>query len=428
MLSPVFFARRPAILFDLKARMREESSKMIGYKEALEQTLQAVRPLDAEVVPLMQLVGRVAAEGIYATVDSPSVDASFKDGYAVRSADVAGARPESPVRLRLIGTVPAGGTFDGVVTPGTAVRILSGARIPEGAEAVLADEFASDDGQFVVAVNDAEPGRNILRRGCDVRNGDLLVAAGTVLRPAQVGLLAAAGLREARVVRRPRVAIIATGDEVVAPGGSLREGQLFASNLVTLASWCAYFGMATTLDVVSDDPDAIRARVLEAIRAGDAVLTSGGAWNGERDFVVALLHQLGWREIYHRVRMGPGKAVGFGLLEGKPVFCLPGGPPSNQMAFVQLALPGLLRLGGRWDTGLPQMSVTLAESVAGQEDWTQFIEGRLEYADGEALFHPFRMGSRLRPMARSDGILQVPEGVSAIPAGSRVRIQVLPCA
>lgn len=403
-------------------------TKMIGYQEALERTLQAIRPLDAEVVPLLQLAGRVAAEDIYATVDSPSADVSFKDGYAVRSADVAWATPDAPVRLRLLGLVPAGGSFEGTVAPGTAVRILSGARIPEGAEAVLADEFASSDGQFVVAMNNAEPGRNILRKGCDVRAGDLLVAAGTVLRPAQVGLLAAAGLREARVVRCVHVVIIATGDEVVAPGGSLREGQLFASNAVTLASWCKYFGMGTTVDVVSDDPDMIRRRLEEAIRLGDAVLTSGGAWNGERDRVVGLLHQLGWQEIYHRVRMGPGKAVGFGLLEGKPVFCLPGGPPSNQMAFLQLALPGLLRLGGRREAGLPQISVTLAEGVEGQEDWTQFIDGWLEYSGVETLFHPFRMGSRLRPMARSDGFLQIPEGVSAIPAGSHVRIQVVLCA
>jgi len=410
------------------AREYDGFAKMIGYKEALERTLQAIRPLGAEAVPLLQLVGRVAAEDVFATVDSPSVDASFKDGYAVRSADVSGARPECPVRLRLIGSVPAGGRFEGAVTPGTAVRVLSGARIPEGAEAVLADEFASDDGHVVVAVNDAEPGRNILRKGCDVRAGDLLVAAGTVLKPAQVGLLAAAGVCEARVVRRPRVVIIATGDEVVAPGSSLREGQLFASNLATLASWCVYYGMETTVDVVKDDPRAIRHLLLEAIQSGDAVLTSGGAWTGERDFVVALLQQLGWREMYHRVRMGPGKAVGFGLLGGKPIFCLPGGPPSNQMAFVQLALPGLMRLGGRREAGLPQVSVTLAEGVEAQEDWTQFVEGRLEHTDGEALFHPFRMGSRLRPMAQSDGILQIAEGVSAIPAGSRVRIQVMPCA
>lgn len=400
-------------------------NQLISFNRALQLTLDAITPLDSERVPLSRLTGRVAASDLYASVDSPSADVSLKDGYAVRSADIAAATPDNPVRLRLMGAASAGGDFAGEVGRGTAVRILSGARIPSGAEAVLAEEFTDDDGCWVTATNHAEPGCNILPRGTDVHSGQLLVSAGTVLRPAQVGLLAAAGHDEAPVIRQPSVAIIATGDEVVAPGEALREGQLYASNLVTLSAWCTHYGLATTVNVVRDDAPAIEDHLLEAISASNAIVTSGGAWKGERDLVVGLLDRLGWEKVYHRVRMGPGKAVGFGLWQGEPVFCLPGGPPSNQMAFLQFALPGLLKLAGHRQPGLPEVTVRLAESVHGQRDWTQFVEGRFQKQAGETSFRPFRMTSRLQSMATAEGFLAIPEGTAHISRGGRVQVQVL---
>lgn len=397
----------------------------ISYTRALQLTLESISPLDAEVFPLSQITGRVIASDLHARVDSPSVDASLKDGYAVRSADISYATPQDPVRLRLIGSVSAGDRFEGEVIPGTAVRILSGARIPPGAEAVVSEEFTRRDGNWVTVTNFAQPGRNILLKGSDVSVGQLLVSAGTLLRPAQVGLLAAAGYSEVPVIRRPRVAIIATGDEVIAPGEELSEGKLFASNLVTLEAWCSLYGMETTLSVVQDDAEAIKRHLLEAIAASDIILTSGGAWKGERDLVVSLLDQLGWQKIYHRVRMGPGKAVGFGLWQEKPVFCLPGGPPSNQMAFIQLGLPGLLKLGGQRQPGLARTVVKLAERVEGQRDWTQFIAGRFQKRGDEIHFHPLKMTSRLGSMAEAEGFLAIPEGTAHIPQGTRVSIQVL---
>jgi molybdopterin molybdotransferase len=400
--------------------------QLTSYTCALQLTLESISPLDAEVLPVSQITGRVAAGDLYAQVDSPSADASLKDGYAVQSADISHASPQDPVRLQLIGSVSAGGKFEGEVAHGTAVRILSGARIPTGAEAVIAEEFTREEGHLVIVINHAESGRNILRKGGDVRAGQLLVPSGTLLRPAQVGLLAAAGHSQVPVIRRPRVAIIATGDEVIAPGEELSEGKLFASNLVTLDAWCSLYGMETTLGVVQDDADLIGRRLHEAIAASDAIVTSGGAWKGERDLVVRLLDQLGWRKIYHRVRMGPGKAAGFGLWQGKPVFCLPGGPPSNQMAFIQLALPGLLKLGGQRQPGLPRTVVKLAERVEGQRDWTQFIAGRFQKRGDEVLFYPLTMTSRLGSMAEAEGLLAIPEGTAHIPQGAMVSVQVLP--
>lgn len=400
---------------------------LFSYEEALAATTAEIDPLPSETKPFSELVGRITVNDVFALVDSPSIDVSLKDGYAVRSADIAAAVPENPISLEVIGELAAAGesSVEGI-GEGETVRILSGAPIPKGADAVLAEEFASEQGDYILAKADAKPGQNILQKGTDVRGGQRIIPAGTALRPAQVGLLVAAGHHEAAVVKQPRVAIIATGTEVIAPGHSLKAGKVFASNLVTLAAWCQYYGMMTSTKVVEDDRESIKAALMEAIEGHDAIVTSGGAWTGERDLVAMLLEAMGWRKVYHRVRMGPGKAVGFGLWRGKPVFILPGGPPSNQMAFLQLALPGLHRLSGYSQLGLPTRKVKLASTVTGQRNWTQFMEGRFKKVQNSIRFQPHKQESRLQSMADCEGYLKIPEGISSLEAGQEVSIQVLP--
>jgi molybdopterin molybdotransferase len=399
---------------------------MISYNEALSLTLAQITPLPAEAISIAQALGRVLAEDLVARVDSPSANVSFKDGYAVKSQDIAQAAVHQEVCLQVVGNAAAGSPWNWEILHGQAVRILSGAVIPQGADAVLSDEFTRVEGDRVIAKNDAAPGRNILLRGMDVRCGQKLVSAGEVLYPTRLGLLAAAGYETLQVTRRPRVAILATGDEVVAPGLPLMPGKLYASNLVTLAAWCQRFGFGTTLQVLPDDPSRIQQGLLASSETCDAILTSGGAWKGDRDLVVHLLDELGWKEIYHRVRMGPGKAVGFGSLAGKPVFCLPGGPPSNHIAFLELALPGLQRLSGWTETGLPYIAAQLAETIAGQPDWTQFVHGRMERRGQSIMFIPtWKEASRLSSMANSDAVAVIPEGVSQLLQGEQVLIQQL---
>jgi molybdopterin molybdotransferase len=399
---------------------------MIGFDEALEITLASLAPLGAETLPLSDLAGRVLAEDVPARVDSPSVTASLKDGFAVMAADIVSASKVTPVRLRLVGAAAAGHASEAEVAPGTAVRVRSGAPIPTGADAVLADEYAREGEGHVMALADAGLGRNITRRGSDVARDVIVARTGERLRPARVGLLAAAGWHEMPVVSQPRVAILATGDEVVAPGQTPRHGQLFASNLVTLQAWCHYEGMATHVRVLPDEHDALRDGLLAALKESDVVLTSGGAWKGDRDLVAGVLDGLGWEKLYHRVRLGPGKAVGFGLREGRAVFILPGGPPSNQMAFLQLALPGLHRLAGRSQPGLPTRVCRLTADVMGQRDWTQFLEGRFVREGGALGFEPRKLRSRLQSMADCEGYLKLTEGTEHLAADSRVCAQILP--
>jgi molybdopterin molybdotransferase len=398
---------------------------MISYKEALQRTLGEISPLGKEEVNVADATGRIIADDCYALVDLPTIDVSLKDGYAIRSKDIASATPENPVLLDLIGLATAGNHWEGEVKDGTAIRILSGAAVPLGAQAIVAEEFATDDGQKVTVINHSEPGRNILPKGNDIFAGQLILKEGAVLHPTNMGHLAAAGYSTLSVRKQPQIAIIATGDEVIAPGMPLTEGKLYASNLITISAWCNRYGMKTSTEVVKDQEERITMELTDRIRDHDAIITSGGAWKGDRDLVIGLLDQLGWQKIYHRVRIGPGKAIGFGLYDGKPIFCLPGGPPSNHMAYLQLALPGLQKLGGAKNPGLLKVIAQLSETISGMRSWTQFIHGRLEIRHDKMIFQPIKLKSRLQMMAQADGITRIPEGTEMISEGTMISVQVL---
>jgi len=399
---------------------------MCGFDEALALTLGGIEPLPAERVDLLDAAGRVLASDAEATVGSPSLDVSFKDGYAVCSEDIETACAGSPRTLKVIGEAAAGAPSMERVVHGTAIRITSGAPIPGGADAVVAGEFCEEERGTVRIGLDAEPGRNILSRGTDIRAGQTVLSRGEELGPAHLGLLAGAGIQSVDVVRRPRVAIIATGDEVVAPGRVLEPGKLFASNLVTLSSWLVGFGIEVRTGIVGDSEEALSDSLCRMRDESDALLTSGGAWTSKKDLVVALFDRLGWRKVYHRVRMGPGKAIAFGIWEGRPTFCLPGGPPSNEMAFLQLALPGLLRMAGMRRLPFPKIHAALASDVRGRDmRWTQFVHAILSRKEEELQVTPHRPKSRLRSMAEAEALIQVPEGVKVIEAGSVVPVQLL---
>jgi molybdopterin molybdotransferase len=398
----------------------------IGFPQALKLTLASVSPLAPEKCLLADGLDAVAAEDIYAAVDSPSVSTSLKDGYAVRSSDIAGATPERPVRLVVTGVAAAGAPAQESVLPGAAVRILTGGRIPWQADAVVAEEFAALENDGIVVDQAIAAGRNVLPLGTDVAAGEKLLSAGDRLTPGRLGLIAAAGLSHVRVHRNPRVAVIATGDEIRLPGTPLAQGQLYASNAVTLEAWCRRLRCETALAIVPDQRDAILATLREAVQTCDAVLTSGGAWSGERDLVRQALEKLQWRMVFHRVRLGPGKGTGMGLVGRRPVFMLPGGPPANLIGFLKLALPALRKMGGHRDGGLRKQRVCLQQDVRGRRDWTQAVFGNfLTDGEGRRRFQPDRQSSRLKSVGHAQALLTVPEEVDQMAAGTSVEVEVL---
>ncbi len=399
----------------------------IGVYEALQLVLEAIRPLASQVTALADAVDRIAADDLRARVDSPSVDASLRDGYAVSSRDLVVAEPKSPVRLGLSGLAAAGGTRKDEVVPGSTVRVLTGARMPGGADAVVTEEDVSVEDGEVVFTAPSKAGAWILARGGEVAVGDRVAQAGDVLSPARVGLLAGAGYSHVRVIGRPVVTVVAIGDEVVAPGAPLDEGELYASNMVSLCAWCHRYGWPVHAAIVRDEPEAIERALLEGVKRGDAIITSGGAWTGDRDLVAGALERLGWRQIFRTLRMAPGKGAAFGWLQDKAVFVLPGGPPAAMIGFLQIALPGLLMLGGCKETGLPRAEARLSSDLIGRNrEWTQFVFGRLK-ADDSAypLFDALPRGNRLVAMAEADALAAIPEGVGKLRAGSLVHVQLL---
>ncbi len=408
-------------------RAEEESTGLIGLEAARDLVCRHIAPLAAEAAPLLRAPGRVLAREVLARADSPSADVSLKDGYAVRSQDTKLASKQSPARLRVSGSQFAGERGEATTRPDGCVKITSGAILPEDADAVVGIEFCTETSGGILVREPVAAGLNVLSQGTDIAAGAALGGPGDRLSPGTVGWLAAAGLDQVPVYRLPTVSLVATGDEVVAPGAPLERGQLYASNLVTLSAWLGAFGIATVLEILPDRRDDLRRELPRAIESHDALLTSGGAWGSERDLVVGVLEELGWKRVFHRVRMGPGKAIGFGLLEGRPVFCLPGGPPSNEMAFLQLALPGVLRLAGWQGSPFPCLTARLTEAVTGRDiEWTQFKRGRLHRGrDGIFRVTPYLPRSRLESMALADCLIMVPEGVERLAKDDWVSVQLL---
>lgn len=406
----------------------DEGIGYVGYREAFDLIDSNVRLVEVEEVSLDSGIGRIVAGDVVARVSYPGTDVSLKDGFAVKSADVAGASVRHPVRLKVIGSVFAGSKFTGEVVGGSTVKVCSGAPIPRGAEAVVSGEFGDELSPREVSIKaDAAPGRNILRAGGEVTAGAVIISQGGRLLPGYLGLAAAAGISRISVYRRPLVAVVGVGDEVVAPGENLRPGQLYASNLVTMQAWLASFGISCATSVVRDNEKAIRQELHRLLPGVDAILTSGGAWGSERDLVIGSLDRLGWQEKFHHVRMGPGKGIAFGLWEGKPVFCLPGGPASNEMAFLQLALPGILRMGG--DTRHPLQSVParLTENLKSRHRaWTEFKDAVLSRdTGGNYTVALYRHRSRLQAIASANSLVCIPEGVASLSAGDIINVQVL---
>jgi molybdopterin molybdotransferase len=205
----------------------------------------------------------------------------------------------------------------------------------------------------------------------------------------------------------------------------LSGGKLYASNMVEIGSWLAYYGLSHSAVLVADSASEIQAAIASQLQEADVFITSGGAWGSEHDLMLDVVEKLGWQGIYRRVRMGPGKPVGFGLLEHKPFFILPGGPPSNEMAFLQLALPAIMKMKGEVAFSFPVARAQLAETVRGHKDWTQFIHARLEADKHELIVTPAKLKSRLVSMARKDALIIIPEGWEELTAGESIEIQIL---
>jgi molybdopterin molybdotransferase len=399
---------------------------MIRVADALARVMAGITPLPAESVPLHDALGRVLAEDVVSTEDIPPFRNSAMDGYAVRAADLSGASRSSPARLRVVGHGPAGYAPSATVSPGTAVRIMTGAPLPPGADTVVRFEETDNRSDTVAIYLSQEPWVNVREAGEDIRDGVLVLGVGTALRPAEIGVLASLNRPRATVHRRPRVAILSTGDEVAPLGQPLQPGQIRDSNSHTLAALVRRCGGEPQLLGVARDTIGELTAALHAAREADLILSSGGVSVGDYDMVKDVLRAEGRIDIW-QVRMKPGRPLAFGHLGDRPFLGLPGNPVAAYVSFEVFARPVLLRQLGHADCRKPTILARLTEPIANRGGRQHYIRAEVAPGpDGPTVRPTGEQGSGvLTALVRANGLLVVPDGTDHLPAGAHVEVEML---
>ncbi len=403
-----------------------ETPKLTEFEQARAAILERARPLAVERLPLRRALGRNLAEGVAAPEPVPAFDNSAMDGFAVRGEDTRGARPEAPVALRPGGESRAGSPASAALEQGEAFRISTGAVLPAGADAVVRVEATRlEDGQVLVG-EEVEAGHDVRRAGDDVRAGEVVLPAGCRVGPAELGVLASLGAATVACHRRPRVAVLTSGDELLEPGDAMRPGAVRNSNAYSVPALAEVAGAeATVAGPAPDDPAATRAAI-EPLLGADVVVLCGGISVGEHDHVKRALAELGVEQRFWRVALKPGRPTWFGSRGETLVFGLPGNPVSAMVTFVLFVRPALALLGG----GRPDRQRTtarLAGDIEASPDRTQAARCRLELREDGWLAHPAeRQGSHvLTSMLGADALAIVPAAPGPLRAGDRVEVELL---
>jgi molybdopterin molybdotransferase len=390
-------------------------SELLSVDEALALVLERVQRLESERVPVAAAAGRVLAEDVRAAVDLPPFRSSAMDGYAVRAAD-------APGRLRVVGKVAAGRPSEHVLKPGEAIGIATGGVVPDGADGVVPIELVVETDNSI-EIGPVEPNAHIRPVGGDVRQGDVILAAGTVLGPGQLGAAAAAGVAELVCSRRPRVIVLSTGTELQRPGQPLGPGEIYESNAPMLAAALVTAGaQAETVASVADDADAHRA-ALERGLGADVLVSSGGVSMGPHDLVRATAAGLGVEEVFWRVAIKPGKPVAFGVRGRTLVFGLPGNPVSALVGFELFVRPAVRALQGAAEPGPAYRSGRLGAPLRRNGHRDEFARARSRLADGEVVLEPVsgQESHMIVRAAAADALVLVPRGDGELPAGAGVR-------
>jgi molybdopterin molybdotransferase len=395
---------------------------MPTYEEARSCILESITPLGVEKVEILESLGRVLAEDVFAPWDMPLWDNTAMDGFAVRSGDCAGSDS-----LKVSGFLPAGENMTTSVEPGTAVKILTGAPIPPGADAVVPIEEVDDKGDTVLIKGQVKTGDHIRFKGEDVKAGERIIPAGTVIRPYEISMLASFGKLFVPVYRKVRVAILSTGDELVEPGEALSPGKIINSNAITVAAAVRELGgEPVMLGIARDDRDSLRQKLAEGLNA-DVLITSAGISAGDRDLVRAVLDELNVKLVFWKIDIKPGRPTAFSIRDGKPVFSLPGNPVSTMITFEEFVRPALLKMMGHKKVIKPLIKATLKGAVKKKPGRVNFLRVSLEKENGELFARsPGKQDTGiLKTMLLSGGIAVIPSEQEDLREGDQVDVQLL---
>ncbi len=415
---------------------------MISVEEALDKVLSYVEVLEPERKPILDCLGQILAEDVYSTIDIPPLDNSAMDGFALRAEDTRGASESSPRRLAVAGEIAAGSMPTKEVGPGMAIRIMTGAPMPEGADAVVKFEDTDEvirkssgkDLSQIGILCEANKGLNVRRRGEDIARGSLVLQEGTVLRPQEIGVLASLGLPTTLVIRRPLVAILATGDELVGVDQQLPPGKIYDSNTYTIAAEVLrYGGIPRILGIGRDSVECLTEKIDEGLDA-DMLITSGGVSKGDYDIVKDVLAEQG--EIgFWTVRMKPGKPIAFGVIEKRkgrkkrkvPHLGLPGNPVSSMITFEQFARPAILKMMGKKILAKPTIRATINGDIT--DTGGRRVFARVMVTKRGDQYHAAVTGPQgsgiLTSMVKANGVAVIPESSKGVKAGDMVEVQML---
>lgn len=415
---------------------------MITVEQALERILGYVEVLEAEERPLLEALGQVLAEDVASSFNIPPLDNTAMDGYAVRATDTGGASPDSPVILRVTGEVAAGYVFEGAVSAGTAVRIMTGAPVPSGADAIV--PFEETDEPFDTApegsrrleasvrvFKQALPGANIRRAGEDVRKGQTVLAKGSVLRPSEIGVLASLGRATVQVVRRPVVAILSTGDELVEAGQPRPPAKIYDANAYSVAALVSrYGGVPRLLGIARDTVEDLTARIHEGLDA-DMLVTSAGVSRGDYDVVKDVLAHEGDIDFW-TVAMKPGKPLAFGCFPKHdrrvPHIGLPGNPVSSMVTFELFGRPALMKMMGKTDWRRPVVRAIAEERIANRDDPRRFY-ARCIVRERDGRYYASLTGPQgsgmLTSMVYANALTVIPPEVDEVQPGEEIDVIML---
>jgi molybdopterin molybdotransferase len=397
---------------------------VISVDQALSIVLEQVEPLAVETVSLEQAYRRILAEDVRADINLPPFDRARMDGYAVRSSDVAAA----PVKLRVIGEIAAGASFDRKLNAGEAVKIFTGAPVPVGADAVQKVEVTRANGGAVEILESVKPGQFITPHSSEVAAGERVAEAGREIGPAEMAVLASFGYASVKVARRPRVAVISTGSELVNVSSKPTGAQIRNSNSYTLGSYAEHAGaVVDILGTVEDTPEATRDALINAADNRDIVITSGGVSMGDYDLVKATLNQIGAEVYFDKVSIRPGKPTVFARRDNTFFFGLPGNPVSTSVTFNVFARPAIRKMQGDSSPALATIRARLSRALKDASSRRSYLPARLIIEEGNALAEPLKWGgsSDLVAFMRANALIIVPEDIHEIAEGELVDVMVI---
>lgn len=397
------------------------SLKSLQLEEAVAAFTQGASALPSESRPLLEALGCVLAENAVSQTDQPPFPRSPLDGYALLSSDSAGASRERPVTLKVIDRVCAGDTADVKVTPGAAVRIMTGGMLPEGCDCVIRQEDTDYGEDFVNIYTYANEFDNYCRQGEDFKAGDVLIPRGTKINASAVSVLACAGFGSVRVSRKPRVFVISTGDELVAPGEPLPKGKIYNSNLFYITSRLSELGAAITGVLTSgDDRAQITSALLEAVKTSDLVITTGGVSVGQKDLMPAATKELGAELVFHGVAMKPGSPVLYTRLAGVPVLSLSGNPFASAVTFELFARKLLAKFMGDDTIPMRRVNAVLASDFLKPSPGRRLIRG--VFSDGQVSLSGGHSSGQIHSMVGCNCFVDIPAGTALLSAGDAVSV------